>query len=194
MKIHALLLLMLLLFGVFASKVKAQDLELTTNLISKSYCAANPDMFMIRMKMLLRYTNVGKQVLIVPKGNLITYWRTGRNTDELLANSWVHVFWMFSGNGDMTHLGSKPDSRFCVLKPGASCEIESSDVNIVNTERLDAGKYLLQVSVPVWNGTNEQAYSLRDKWKRFGFVWLDALKSKPMPFAVEEKPKMVDCS
>lgn len=194
MKRYSFFLTILLFIGGFAFEVKAQELELTTKLISKRYCATDPDIFLMHVILQLRYTNVGKQTLIVPKGDLITYSRIGRSAEEIVTKGWWHAYWISSGNGDMPNLGSKPDWRFCVLKPGESCEIESSNLNIIERKRLDAGEHLLQVIVPVWNGTDKQAYKLRDRWKKFGFVWLDAVTSKPMTFLVEEEPKMVDCS
>jgi hypothetical protein len=188
------LLLLIFLPGAVALEAKAQDLELTTRVLSLRLCSDGPDVFMIRANLRLRYTNVGKQTLIVPKGNLTTYWRIAPNEDRLLAASWNHFFWVISGNGDMPNLGSKPDSRFCTLKPGASCEIESTDLHLPATKQLPAGNYLLQIVVPVWNGSNEQAYKLREKWKRYGFVWLDAVTSKPMTFTIEDKVKLPACS
>jgi hypothetical protein len=141
----------LLCYGSVASgrTLETQNLQLTMEVLRQRYCeSGDPEVSAIGMDLQFTYTNVGREVIILPKGALITYWRTGTDTINLWAQDYGHIGSVTGRDGSVRHLSSKPDSKFVVLKPGESHKTKDS-FSIMSLEKLKPGKHLLQVVVEV---------------------------------------------
>jgi hypothetical protein len=171
---------------------KSEHLQLTMEVLQQRHCIPEySDMYDIAMDLQLTYKNIGGENIILPKGELITYWRTGTDIYNLWAGDYGHIGWVTSGNGIMPNVGGKPDSRFVVLKPGESYKAKKS-FTVSGLGKLDPGDHLLQIVVELWTGSYKQAERLRERWKKTGILTIK-VKSEPMPFRVEKDVKLVKC-
>lgn len=199
MKFIYLLLALVLLYHANPQAVCAgqdNDLQLTITVTSQRYCLNKiyDGEYDLILKLQLRYTNTGKQTLILEKGgNLITYFKTGSDLKSLAAARYGHILWMSSNNEGVTETGSTPSSSFVALKPDEFYEIEGEMRFPSAKELLAKGRQYLQVVIPTWSGTDNQAHELRKRWKKTGALWYKPARSQPMEFTVEKEPKVVEC-
>jgi hypothetical protein len=196
MKSIFLLALLLLPSGGAYGSEKDHDLQLSSKILKQSYCK-DSDTIMSLLKLELTYTNVGQQPIILYKGSdLISYVRSARSREELSAGKYevdMSITWVTSGNGAVPNTGRVPDSRFVVLKPGASFKV-AGDARIIDSDKLlPAGKHVLQVIVSTWQGSREQAERLRNKWAKTGYFWYGNTFSLPMQITIESNPKLKSC-
>jgi hypothetical protein len=198
MKSICLLALLLLTCNGAYGNEKDNDLQLSTKILKQSYCKdKDSDTTMLLLNLELTYTNVGQQPIILYKGSdQISYVRVARNQEELSSKKYevdMSVTWVTSGNGDVPNIGSVPDSRFVVLKLGASFKVNGETRIIDSDKLLPVGEHVLQVIVSTWQGSREQAERLRNKWAKTGYFWYGNTFSLPMQFRVESNPKLKRC-
>jgi hypothetical protein len=181
-------------------KAQANDLQLSTEIIHKRYCVGGgelKDEAALQMKLRLTYTNKGQRPLILQKGsNLINWVLVSRTPEDLLAKRHEYemgVTWVTSGSGDVTEDGAEPSTRFIILQPGGKYVIEGRTWIDDWNKYLSAGQHVLQVIVPTWSGTKEQADKLRSKWERTGLLWFGNASSEPMKFTIDKAPKTEQC-
>ncbi len=185
-----LLMLLLPYVGWAQQSSQSQNLQLTMEVLQQRHCIPEyPDMYDVAMDLQLTYKNTGRESVILPKGGLITYWRTGTDIYNLWAKDYGHIGWVTSG--DIPNIGRKPDSRFAVLKPGESYKTKDS-FSIMGLGKLEPGDHLLQMVVEVWSGSETQAKKLRERWQKMGILQIK-VKSEPMPFRIEKDVKLVQC-
>jgi hypothetical protein len=204
-----------LVSGGITPQAKAADepsyLKLETEVIKRLYCAGEGmclrncpegegaitrDLQLI-MNLRLIYTNTGERPLILQKGSdLIEYITVSRSLQDLAVKKYevdMSVSWYSSGSGDVLERGTVPSSQFVLLRPGEKYGTEG-EVRIIDYARfLGEGEHVLQIVVPTWTGTREQAERLQRKWERTGVLWFKNSFSEPMAFTVEKKAKIVIC-
>lgn len=190
--------LLLLTSGGAYGREKDHELQLSTKILKQNYCKdKDSDTIMLLFKLELTYINVGQQPIILYKGSdLISYVRAARNQEELSAGKYevdLSVTWVTSGSGDVPDTGRVPDSRFVVLKPGASFKAAGETRIFDSNKLLPAGEHVLQVIVSTWQGSREQAEKLRSKWAKRGYFWYGNAFSLPMLLTVEDNPKLKGC-
>jgi hypothetical protein len=198
------IVLTLLLSGSLFHQTEADSnspsLKLTTKIIEQKYCDDDySDMATLSLSLQLTYTNVGQRPLILYKGsNLIYYVLVGSNEQNLRNKQYeanMHVGWITSKT--KLREGAKPGKEFIVLTSGESCQMEG-DVSIPidldgTTQFLKSGEHVLQVVTETWPRTEAQFHQLQKKWNGIGLLWDKNVRSDPMPFSVEKRPKVVQC-
>jgi hypothetical protein len=166
-----------------------------------SYCRNTiyDDEFDVLIRLRLTYTNVGRKPLILEREpNLVTYWRAGRTVKELGAAFFTHTLWITSNNEGVTESGAVPGANFVVLNFGESYEGEA-EIHVPSARVLmkegvmTGGAQYLQVVIPKWSGSERQARFLRERWKKLGLLWSDAVRSQPLLITIEPQPKIVEC-
>ncbi len=188
-----------LLLMTGAASAQERDLQLSTRILKQSYCldrSAATTMLLLSLE--LTYTNVGDNRLILYKGsNQISYVRAALSEKDLTIGKYevdMSTTWVSSGSGEVSDVGSVPDSRFAILKPGGSFKIVGETRIIDSDKVLVAGEHVLQVVTSTWEGSSEQARKLRNRWLRTGDFWYANTSSLPMRFRVEQSPKLKKCS
>jgi|ERR1051326_9150848 hypothetical protein len=177
---------------------ESHDLRLTTVVEKQSYCRdkGTGEVFM-SLSFRLSYTNTGQHPLILYKGSkLVTYVRGARTIEDLSAKKFsldLAVTWVSSGNGDVPDTGSSPDDRFAILKPGKSWNTYTLGETAIPILQGISGTKVLQVIIPTWDGSREQATRLQKKWEKTGQLWIGNAFSEPVPITIEIPQKLGKC-
>ena len=203
---HVVLLLVLLVlppaeFGAQPRPSK-QPLELTAEIVSQSYCAANENSASLELKLKLRFRNIGNQKLILYRGHDLFYQtkiRSAPGNPSGPYDVWVVNSRYFDQEVEAIDQTS-PSKVFITLSPGAMylSEIEIG-VGVV-TEKVDrgdssirSGDHTLQLIASTWYQSRAMAQKLRQEWQRKGLLWSDPLDSRPIHFLVQRPSVLVPC-
>lgn len=191
-------LLILLACGSLAPREQLEnpDLRLTVKINGiKGYCSREPDFHQLQLRLELIFTNSGSRILIIQKRSLagIEYWRMAETEQELGAAEWSHMLWVTSDSGDVTDTGSTPDVDFAVLKPGRSYRVRT-DFSLISKKPLPGRESFLQVIVPTWSGTRQQAEKLQKKWAKTSVLWFKNVRSESLSFMLDKATKVKKCS
>lgn len=201
MKVIQCFMLLLLVFGCLlnSNAQPKNDLQLTTEITHKFYCVGESDTedaVQLLLKLKLIYTNKGQQPLILQRGsNNVTWIRVSRTLDELESKQYEYELslTLVTAGKDVLENADVPSKRFVVLLPG-EVYVTEGEARVIDYDRfLTAGEHMLQVIVPTWSGTKEQADRLKVKWESVGVLYFLNAFSKPMKFTVEKTPKTMRC-
>jgi hypothetical protein len=188
-----------------AAQTRAQEspLSLDATIIGQSYCAVNPKLSTLQLRLRLRYTNMGAQKIILYKGHDLFYQARIRRA---ASGSVVRPYEVLTVNS--RYFDEQPErieqrspgKVFTVLSPGASYERELMiGVGVVGEEAargnnmLVAGEHTLYLIVSTWYQSRNLALQLRQQWQRKGFLWADPLVSTPLAFTVERPATNAPC-
>ena len=174
-------------------------LALTTSVKTKKFCLGDAEVAILQMNLGLRYTNHGKQPIILFKGSSSISSITLKETikDSQGRDRELHLpFTVLSVKGrPITTL----DNRFIILRAGSSFETET-EVAIPFTTigetipgTVRPGRHSLKISVVTWPESPELARKLRISWRRRGHLWDKSVESAPMEFTIEDKPTLQAC-
>lgn len=176
----------------------ARQLQLSTTVLTQEYCGRDD----LRLRLRLRFTNVGSEPLIVYRYSLaISRQMISRSYNDALEHRYLKdlepfVDPMLPQPAD----AATPDDRLLVtLKPGETHEVDN-DVHVFvfdgskrSADFLRPGHYFLQITVPTWWFSRESADRLAERWRDRGFLWTQDLTSLPMPIDIEKSP-VTQCS
>lgn len=182
------------------------SLRLTTKVLTQRYCKepGSDVSDNLRIKLGLRYANVGSRPLILYKHEN-TVFREMISRDQLDAAAHRYV-WDFSltvvtGGKDATIDSPVPGASFIVLRPGQFFDGEAETTVFVRRGRagkesdgLLPGEYVLQVAVSTWPESESLAERLRTRWQGIGSLWFRDITSAPMLLRIEKNRKLVNCS
>jgi hypothetical protein len=177
----------------------ARQMQLSTTILKQEYC----DRDHIRLKLRLRFTNVGSEILVVYRHSLaISRQMISRSYNDALEHRYLKEIEPFVDPilPQPADAVTPDDGLFVTLKPGETHEVDN-DVNVLafdssrkSADLLRPGHYFPQITVPTWWFSRESADRLRDRWREHGFLWTQDLTSLPSPIDVEKSPKVVNCS
>jgi hypothetical protein len=179
-----------------------QPLVLTVEIMTQQYCTINSDLSSLRMRLKLRYTNVGKQKVILYKGHDLFYQTRIRS----LSTGAVEPY-------EVTFLNSRyfdeepepidrpsPGKVFVILAPGATYEREVlSDVGVAarvarrGNSVIADGEHTLQLTVSTWYKSKALAQKLGQQWERKGLLWFEPVTSMPLRFTVLRSNTLAPC-
>lgn len=100
---------------------------------------------------------------------------------------------MTSDSGDVIDTGRTPDEDFAVLKPGRSYTVRTN-FRLFSAKPLPGKESFLQVIVPTWSGTRQQAEKLQKKWEKTGALWFKNVRSEPLSFTLDKATNVKKCS
>jgi hypothetical protein len=181
-----------------------QPLQLTTTIVSLKFCRGDAELNSLQIGLQLKFTNAGRQNLILYKGsNLISRIMISRNLKDLMSerlevnSSLTQVTEM----GTIQIEGLTPSKLFTILRPRASYKLETTISVLIaqgNTRGIAGaitdGEHLLQIEVPTWPSSDGLAKKLHNLWQRSGYLWYEPIISIPMPFKVKKDHTAVDCA
>lgn len=178
------------------------ELILTADIIKQSYCEGDDELDGLNLELRLRYQNAGKQRLILYKGSrYVHHVKVSSSLED--AKSIVEVSssitWVTEGEWPVNE--SSLDSMFVILAPGETYET-NTDTRVFVTRKnvrrriagsVSPGDHYLQVTIPTWDGSQELADSLGEKWRKRGSLWTESVTSLPMKFTVDSHRSVASC-
>jgi hypothetical protein len=183
-------------------KLPKQPLELTTEIVSQSYCSVNQDSASLELKLKLRFRNVGPQKLILYKGHDLFYQtkiRSAPGNPFGPYEVWVVNSRYFDEEVEAIDQPS-PGKVFLTLSPGAVYFREIMiGVPLVNekAERGDSaiqhGDHVLQLIVSMWYKSRSLAQKLRQQWQKKGLLWAEPLSSPLIHFLAARPALLAPC-
>jgi hypothetical protein len=195
-----------LLFNASAASAQQRDLQLTASVIRQQTCAVSEGVDALRLTLQLRYTNAGKEKLILYKGNRLFFQiyisrgveaatAAAAGKQELRA---THSRYFDEQPEKIT--APNPGVAFTTLSPGASYEtrrIISVPVARGGEGRFNVsigtGEHVVSVMDSTWYESRKLAEELRGRWRTRGFLWTDPLASNAVAFTVGKERATVPC-
>ena len=187
-----------------APPVDESALQLTAEIIRQRYCEGNSKLHNIVLELRLRYRNLGSRPLILYKGSGDVYHIKINSSLADAGNERYEVTssrtWYPDG-GAWEPSESSLDSRFVILPPKGTYETKTRARVSATREGVHSrikgsvggGEHYLQITIPMWHGSQESGDSLRKKWSGRGLLWTKAVTSSPIKFVVEPKRAVADC-
>lgn len=179
-----------------------RDVRLDVSILDQQACSSNSNTDVLQLMLRLRYTNVGKQKLILYKGNRIFYQvfvsRTEATTARRLAYRTSHAAYY---DKQLEKIDTNaPGSVFTTLSPGTWHEtkqtiivpVAKNGAGRVNVS-LGAGEHLLSLTISTWYESRKLGESLRERWRGRGFLWIEPLISNAVGFEVNDQPAVIAC-
>lgn len=180
------------------------SLRLTTSIREWKYCSEETgDRVSLRMRLRLRYSNVGKTPIILYKeSSMILGHKIARTEEELRMGQFESDSRNYWDTGpDVIFDESAPDARFVVLKTGKFYDVETTysiGVPVPTAGKvpglLAPGQHVWLIRVETWPASSELGESLRERWIKWGTLWYAPSTSLPMTFNVQKNPTIVDCA
>jgi hypothetical protein len=178
------------------------SLRLTTSVVESRYEKerGNNSSANLRLKLQLRYLNVGSKSLILYKhDNTVFRQMISRSVSEAESQRYLSDLSLTTVTDGAPGLRDTavPTSHFIVLPAGGFYETETDLTIFVRrggsdkeSDGLAPGEYALLVSVSTWPDEASLADRLRNRWNELGILWSKNVTSLPMPFTVEDNPKL----
>ena len=174
-----------------------EQLFLTTRVLSSRYDRepGNDTSANLRVKLRLRYTNVGLHSLILYRhDNTVFRQMTSLNLSDAESQRYVSDMSLTVATEGM-HVSvddQVPNASFVVLASGQFYETDAEVTVFVRrgavsneSDGLLPGQYALQIAVSTWPESDDLAERLRSRWRRIGVLWSKDLISLPMSFTVQ---------
>ncbi|HEV7843344.1 MAG TPA: hypothetical protein VGO69_06585, partial [Pyrinomonadaceae bacterium] len=197
--------LLLLLFNATAAPSQQRGLQLTASVIQQQSCAVSESVDALRLTLQLRYTNAGKEKLILYKGNRLFF--------QIYISRGMEGATAAAGKQELRTTHSRyfdeqpekitapnPGAVFTTLSPGASYEIRQIISLPVTREgegrfnvSIGAGEHVVSVMASTWYESRKLAEELRGRWRTRGFLWTDPLASNAVAFTVGKERATVPC-
>ncbi|HEX8279432.1 MAG TPA: hypothetical protein VF540_12085 [Segetibacter sp.] len=185
--------------SLMTSKNEQSKLELSGEIKKLGVCSSGK---IIRLNINLNYKNIGSNNIILYKNVDIIYEyivsknpvKNNSGKYEIKVTPTITGSALFEGNDIFPH------EQFVLLKPGESYEISSNPVYFSlkdgKKERLKAGEYFLQVTVPTFPFSREISSDLPSKWAKYGFLWTGNIISNPISFLINTNDHLstIDCN
>ena len=194
---------LLLLFNCVTSPGQERDLQLTTSILTERLCAVNASVDALQLTLQLRYTNTGRQKLILYKGNRLFYQiyisRSGEEAavkrNELRA---THARYFDEQPEKIA--SPAPGSVFAILSPGSAYETRqvisvpvARGGNGLFNVSISAGEHVLHLISSTWYESKKLADELRERWRTRGLLWTDPVVSSPVTFVVGKDRSAAVC-
>jgi FOG: Ankyrin repeat len=179
-------------------------LRLTLTVLGQQYCAAFEDTDMLHTRLLLTFTNVSSQPLILSRGSKLIF-RTlvSKNLEDAAAGKHeldAVATLIISAPLHPPTYGKTPSDAFAILPPGGTFEtttfvsLEVSRTDEAPSHAIRPGLHVLQIVVSTWTQSAEQATELATRWAKSGRLWHTAITSEPVVVRVDSERSVEDCS
>jgi len=179
-------------------------LALSIKVKSVKYCRGDAELFTVHLNLRLRYKNQADHPIIVHAGDpIIGHVRISRNMADARAGRFEvdSSADILTAGESPAPLGSAPDKRFVILKPGETFGFDSfaaivarRDTSPLIAGTIPPGEHVLQVVVNTWPFSDLDPEKARSLWFRFGELHSDPVASEPVPLTIHQNPEWADCS
>lgn len=178
------------------------QLQLAATVLSSCY-ATQSYPSTLRWTLLLTYTNVGRQpVLLDKKSSTIYRSLVSRSLKDAEAKKYEYdssISFIDPRRAGVRTEATPEEDAFVALKPGESYSLERnhgvylSDGTEDTEDYLGPGNHLLQLRVMTWYYL-ESPETYRERWRDKGYLWSQNITSLPMQFTVEKRSNVAPCS
>lgn len=195
---------LLLLISSATAQGQERGLQLTAGIKGQQSCSVSASHDALRLTLQLRYTNTGRQKLILYKGNRLFFqiFISSRGGKDLAAGRTelrtTHS--RFFDEQPEKIVSPAPGSAFTTISPGASYETEQIislpvarvGEGVFNVS-IAAGEHVLTVAASTWYESKKLGDELRERWRSRGSLWTDPLVSNAIAFAIGSERSTVAC-
>lgn len=180
------------------------QLALSTEILKETYCdGPDPDFLTLRILLGLSFQNLGNRRVILQRGSKSTASvKVSKSVEDALANRFettIDISTITNGHSRSARAKKPPLTSFVMLSPGESYKtITEFSLPVPRDKPLPVGvspgTHYLQVEIWTWDEPQSEAIFTRRLWEKEGFLWSNALLSKPMPFTVQARPQGENCN
>lgn len=169
------------------------SLKLSAEIVGRKFCAGSEGVDFLHLRLRLRYMNGGREKIILYKGsNLFFQVVVSQGGDAPRGVSRYEL--KTTSASFMTRESEKVDTRaptkdFVTLRPGGIYESEVSvslPVARAGAARgvgaIGEGEHVLRLVVSTWYESKALGERLRERWRRVGKLWTDAVVTTPVKF------------
>ena len=194
----------LVLPALAGSASEGQPLKVKLAMLTQRYCRGSGDVWAIWLKLQLQTTNITGRKLIVQK-TIGRAWYTpivARDEKALAEHDFEEAPMVEFAPTESEIRGPSQDldKDFVILAPGESFEAESSVDLLVgagapsptNKGLIRTGVHVLQLRLATWTYATPPK-PFRDKWKDFGELLYETVKSEPLPLRVPLESEFENC-
>ena len=179
-------------------------LDLKIAIVGQRFCPGDMDLSLLHLDLLLSFTNVGDEKVILYKkigtAGQITV-RRDLEAEKESKHEWQSTpLYIYEDEVDEPPLGSKPDDRLVIVSPGEIFRVKTNDV-IVSVLRegrtaegwgVRPGTYYLTILVNTWPPAIDLG-KLRRDWQEFGILFSEAVESNQLKFTIPEVYRISKC-
>ncbi len=195
------------LFGQSAEgpsgELKPAILTTGISVVNKRFCIGDPQVTVLRLTLNMTFTNPTKKNVILSKSAgssaSVTIYRM--NADNPEAKPALSII----PETDLTPraldaIDVHPDDRFVVLGPGKHYVIART-ISVFTTIKgkeevpgaIPPGRYKFFLDLATWTFAETSPDEVRQKWKQYGYLFSEPLRSEPFSVEVDDGLKPVDC-
>ena len=174
------------------TKNHTSKLRLITTLLEKKISPADNDLYIVDLKLKLKYLNEEDGIILVYKGwSSIPYILISESYAKALVRDYersIHIGEVTANEKSLDELTLK---NFVALSKGDSYETEETIRLFVKYDSskdnggISKGNHILQIVANLWEWNDKESERLRNKLKRYGDLWTDSVTSEPMPFSTD---------
>ena len=193
----------LALSSVATSGLSAADgpkLRLDLQFKGERYCAGDVDGGTLQLTYALRFVNTRLRPMILSKG-------AGPILEILAAHDRAGLlgpapqYRLLSTNVILHTLpldSARPGPEAVILGPGRSYSVREIvavpvSKNPPSPAFLASGDYFLQIAAETWSDSEELGTQQRERWKGWGYLWTEPIKSEPTQIRIAANHKMANC-
>lgn len=174
------------------------DLRAEITISKARYCDGSSDAAVLQLDCDLRFTNVGREPLIVEKEGDVVGISLAEKVEDLARPKyqWFPTLYFAGGASIDT---PRPGVAFAVLKIGRSFQLRRTVPILFSTGEpvpgfVVPGSYWLRLRIGTWSDSDELAAKLSERWKRWGRLWTDDVKSTPILVTIQRGAKLQTCN
>jgi hypothetical protein len=187
--------------------VNADDQLLTVvpEILSQQYCYGDADLFSVRLKLRVKYTNRTDRTLILDKeiGKAWFGVSVARSTEDLAAGKYEYnpnIDWFFSDKDQFPKRPSldQPGPDFTILAPGQTFESNIDTGVFAQYEgpkdvagSIRSGTHVLQIKLSAWNHPGNPS-EFQKSWRLVGLLLTGEIKTGPMTIVIPPNPSVQD--
>jgi len=196
-----LLLAASLLAGACFAADNGPRVRLQLELKGSRYCSSDIETDLLSLNYVFRFVNESSQPIIISKDAgtvlaiLAAHDRSG--LEGPTQEHRISVTTMYSEGGQPLD-SPRPGPEVITLQPARSFAVRRTvsitlERNATSPHAFTPGGYLLQVLVRTWDDSDELARRQRERWKKWGYLWTDPIKSEPTPIKIEAQRSAPSC-
>jgi hypothetical protein len=183
-----------------SSAADGPQLRLDLQLKGEQYCEGDVDGGSVLLRYVLRFVNTGSEPVILSKGTGGILEILGAHLSDGLSPK---PEYRLLGDSITTHTrpldSARPGPEVVILRPGdffLMREVVGIPISISHNSPafFASGEYFLQIVVETWLDSDELGAQQRERWKGWGYLWTDPIKSEPTRIKIAANHKMSDCT
>jgi hypothetical protein len=178
-----------------------QGLKAVPVLVNERYCYGDAEVFVVWLKLSVKYTNRTNQKLILDKGIGKAWYsvKVARNLEDLSAGRYEYnpnIDWMTDSSHQEKLRSDSLGGDFIVMSPGDMFQSETNASVVAQYENpknfagaIRPGSHVLQLDLSAW-GRAEDASTFAKSWRKFGELLTGVIRTEPLEIKVPSAPNV----